>query len=174
MTAPGFCSATSAAMSEPIAFDDPFASATPPAGQGGRLRNVGFVVGALVIVAALVGLTVTSFDAEVYYYTVDEAVAKQAEIGDHEFRLKGKVVVGSHALREGTLNEHLFVLANEGEQAEVFFSGPLPDTFADDAEVIALGRFAADGTFTATEVVAKCPSRYEEAPPTAGGAQAAR
>ncbi|MCB9532196.1 MAG: cytochrome c maturation protein CcmE [Myxococcales bacterium] len=158
-------------MSE-TAFDDPFLAAPPPSNT--RLRNVGFVLGAIAIAAALVGLTVTSLDAEVYYYTVDEATAQAAEIGTHEFRLKGHVVAGSRALRDGTLDQHRFVLQAGGQSLEVLYTGALPDTFADEAEVIALGRLTTDGSFEATEVVAKCPSRYEEAPPTSGGARASR
>lgn len=136
-----------------------------PAGKG--LQNVGFLVGALVIATGLVVLTMTSFDDQIYYYTVAEADAQRAEIGSHEFRIKGNVVVGSLMARDGVLNEHAFALEAEGAHATVHYTGPLPDTFADEAEVIALGRFREDGVFVATEVVAKCPSRYEEQAPTA-------
>ena len=138
---------------------------------GRGAKNIGFLVGALVIVGAIVTLAMTSFDEQIYYYTVAEAQAKASEIGQREFRIKGNVVAGSLALREGVLNEHRFELIADAEVIEVHYNGPLPDTFSDDAEVIALGRFADGGRFVATEVIAKCPSRYEEAPPTAQSQQ---
>ncbi len=130
-------------------------------------KNIGFLLGALVIVAGIVALAMTSFDDQIYYYTVDEAEAMRVDIGDREFRLKGNVVADSLMARDGALNEHVFALIADGSQATVHYSGPLPDTFGDDAEVIALGRYLEDGTFQATEVIAKCPSRYEEQAPTA-------
>lgn len=131
------------------------------------IKNVGFLIGALAIVGALVALTMTSFDEQIYYYTVAEARENQAEIGNTEFRIKGNVAPGSLYLREGVLNEHVFVLRADGSDMQIHYTGPLPDTFADDAEVIALGRFTSPDLFVATEVVAKCPSRYEEQAPTA-------
>ncbi len=42
----------------------------------------------------------------------------------------------------------------------------MPDTFTDanDIEVVVEGRLGADGVFHATEVLAKCGSRYEATP----------
>jgi cytochrome c-type biogenesis protein CcmE len=48
----------------------------------------------------------------------------------------------------------------------VSYRGLVPDTFSDAAnniEVIVEGRLGRDGTFHATEVLAKCGSRYEAA-----------
>ena len=132
-------------------------------------KNLGFLAAAVVIVTAIVLLATTSLDEEIYYLTTAEAVAQFDELGETEFRLKGDVVAGSLMLREGVLNDHRFVLATDSVELTVDYTGPLPDTFADDAEVIALGRFAERDRFVAIEVVAKCPSRYEEAAPTAQG-----
>ena len=132
-------------------------------------KNLGFLVSAIVIVAAIVTLATTSLDDEIYYLTTAEAAARYDELGDTEFRLKGDVVAGSLMLREGVLNDHRFVLETDGIEITVDYTGPLPDTFADDAEVIALGRLEDLDRFVAIEVVAKCPSRYEEAAPTAQG-----
>ncbi len=139
----------------------------PEAPRSGGLQNVGFLVGALVIVAAIVLLTTSSLDDQIYYMTVSEVEENFEEIHDSEFRLKGNVVAGSLMLREGVLNEHRFVLEADGAELTVDYTGPLPDTFSDDAEVIALGRMRDRTHFVAIEVVAKCPSRYEEEAPTA-------
>lgn len=139
----------------------------PPTG----LRNIGFVIGAIVIAGAIALLAATSLDDQIYYLTVAEAVEDYSELGDTEFRLKGDVVAGSLMLREGVLNEHRFVLEASGVEVTVDYTGPLPDTFADEAEVIALGRFLDREHFVAIEVIAKCPSRYEEAAPTAQASQ---
>ena len=137
-------------------------------GTGGG--NYGFLLAALVAVAGIAFVAFSAFDSEQYYLTVPEARAQYVELGDSEFRLKGVVLPDSHMLRDGSLDEHLFVLEHDEETLEVIFAGALPDTFADEAEVVATGRFVSPTRFEAHDVVAKCPSRYEgEAPTAAGG-----
>jgi cytochrome c-type biogenesis protein CcmE len=53
----------------------------------------------------------------------------------------------------------------------VDFSGIIPDTFVDDADVVVEGDRRPDGVFVATTLLAKCPSKYEAAD---GGAQVAQ
>ena len=44
----------------------------------------------------------------------------------------------------------------------------IPDTFTDSADVVVDGRLGPDGTFRATTLLAKCASRYENAPESTG------
>ena len=46
----------------------------------------------------------------------------------------------------------------------VVYRGIAPDTFTDSVDVVVSGRMGTDGTFQATELLAKCASRYENAP----------
>jgi cytochrome c-type biogenesis protein CcmE len=46
----------------------------------------------------------------------------------------------------------------------VVFRGLPPDTFTDSVEVVVEGRLQRDGVFHATDVLAKCGSRYEAVP----------
>ena len=46
----------------------------------------------------------------------------------------------------------------------MIYRGIAPDTFTDSVDVVVGGRMGADGTFRATELLAKCASRYENAP----------
>jgi len=139
----------------------------PTPDQSRTQSHVRFVVAVVLAAAALVYIAFTSFQAEVYFFTVAEARAQSEAIGDQEFRVKGDVVAGSHYMRDGTLDRHRFELVSDGATLEVYFTGALPDTFSDDAEVVALGRLVSESRFEAVEVVAKCPSRYEETVPTA-------
>ncbi len=140
-------------------------SATPLEHKPGR-SNVGFLVGALAIVGAIVWLTFSSFDEQIYFYTVDEATAEFDRIEGREVRIKGNVVVDSHRMQSGVLTDHLFAITAGGATVEVSYTGALPDTFDDDVEVTALGKLVAIDRFEAVEIVAQCPSRYEQAPPT--------
>jgi cytochrome c-type biogenesis protein CcmE len=44
---------------------------------------------------------------------------------------------------------------------------PPPDTFKDDAQALAIGTYGRDGTFHATQLQAKCASKYAPAKPGA-------
>ena len=46
----------------------------------------------------------------------------------------------------------------------VVYRGITPDTFTDGVDVVVEGRLGHDGTFRATTLLAKCASRYENAP----------
>ena len=46
----------------------------------------------------------------------------------------------------------------------VVYVGLVPDTFTEDVEVVVEGRLMRDGTIRATNVLAKCGSRYEAVP----------
>lgn len=126
-----------------------------------------FLTAALVAAAAFIFVAINSFDQQIYYFTVSEATAAPDQVADQQFRLKGNVEPASHLIREGTLDEHRFVLLDKGESMSVHYRGPLPDTFDDNAEVVALGAVNGDGVFVAESITAKCPSRYEGDAPTA-------
>lgn len=136
--------------------------------EGQTKSPLRFLIGAIIAVGAVSWLAMTSFDAQVYYVTVSELQEEPARWVDREFRVKGTVVPGSHMVREGSLDIHRFEIVDEGHHLVVNFHGIMPDTFSDDAEVVALGRAQEDGSFLATEVMAKCASRYEEGAPTEG------
>jgi cytochrome c-type biogenesis protein CcmE len=58
-----------------------------------------------------------------------------------------------------------FVLEFQGKRIKVRNEGPKPDTFRDLAEVVARGRLVEENgeyVFEASELIAKCPSKYEE------------
>ena len=72
-----------------------------------------------------------------------------------------------------------FVMRNEtGEKAiPVSFKGVTPGLFRDGTNVIASGRLGDDGVFHATDLMTKCPSKYEgmdnphgDTPPAPGAA----
>jgi cytochrome c-type biogenesis protein CcmE len=97
-----------------------------------------------------------------YYVTVQEFNAKGAPQG--QFRVNGKVQVGSiERLAGGRQVRFTMVDKESPERLPVDFTGEIPDTFVDDADVVVEGRRRADGTFEATTLLAKCPSKYEAA-----------
>jgi len=123
---------------------------------------------AATLVTGLVGyLMVTGMrDSMMYYYTPTELIAKvSADPTIHEMGLKvgGRVMPGTVSYDNRTLDLRFQVADIEGGPGTfpVAFSGPLPETFEEGADVVVEGRFTPEGVFQATTVLTKCGSRYE-------------
>jgi cytochrome c-type biogenesis protein CcmE len=79
-------------------------------------------------------------------------------------QLHGYVVPGSIKKRmnhDVQKLEYKFQIENCGAVAEAYFAGVVPDTFKDGAEVVLKGQLHGQ-QFTANEVMAKCPSKYQQ------------
>ena len=97
----------------------------------------------------------------------DEVVRdQQAWIGKH-VRVLGYVEAGT--LKKQIVNQQAtatFVLEKDGKRIPVEVAGEVPDTLADHSEASALGHLEQRNgqlVFVATDVSAKCPSKYEGA-----------
>lgn len=97
-----------------------------------------------------------------YYVTVAEFKDKGAPTG--RFRVNGKVETGSIE-REPSGRRVRFTIKDQvgGAELPVDYTGIIPDTFVDDADVVVEGKNREDGVFEATTLLAKCPSKYEAA-----------
>ncbi len=121
--------------------------------------------GSLAIVAALALLVaVASRGTLTYYYTVEEIRQSAPATG---VRVAGAFVPGS--LQEGGLGEAAVFALHEAGRPEVDltvrYDGPLPDTLrsGEALEVVVEGDYDGEGGFAASQVLTKCPSRYEGA-----------
>ena len=159
--------------------------------QNGTLAKIALT--AAVVVGGGGFLVYSSVDHAQHYEMVDALVAGGlSHWGDTELKIHGFVQGGS--IVESVVDQQMqrtFVLQKEGKKIRVFSKGPKPDTFKDQAEVVATGRLVpakqdqalanalckdpkpgcpiqADGeqtyVFESTELMAKCPSHYADAP----------
>lgn len=127
--------------------------------MGIRNRQVAIAVG--VILVAVVYVVITGMrDTMVYYYTVSEVAAQQDELTGEALRVAGVVVPGSIDTDETGL-VHKFVIEEGGKTMPVIYRDIVPDTFQDRAEAVVEGSLDDNGTFQATFLMAKCPSKYE-------------
>jgi len=86
-------------------------------------------------------------------------------VQNRQIRVKGNVVDGSIEGKEGEVGR-AFAISEKGEQIRVEYDKALPDTFEEGVQVVATGKLNGE-TLTASEIMVKCPSRYEGEPPTA-------
>ncbi len=127
-----------------------------------------FLLGATLIIGS-VGFLIAEGVKEtgVYFLTPSELAAKTTadpSFYDVGVKMGAKVVPGS-VHRDPGNRQIDFQVSDGATSYPVTYRGLVPDTFTDanDIEVIVEGRLGRDGIFRATEVLAKCGSRYEAA-----------
>ena len=131
------------------------------------VKKVKFTAGFVVIVLSLLALVVySSKKMSLYYLTVSELEARETEFANTRFKLAGKVVPGSIIHRDGNRTVEFEIRdPSDGDTASnnrtIRYSGVIPDTFRDSADVVLEGEMAPNGIFIAETMLAKCPSKYE-------------
>jgi cytochrome c-type biogenesis protein CcmE len=116
------------------------------------------VIGGIGLVLALaLALILTALSGQiVFFYTPSEILAKHVTVGT-PVRLGGEVKTGSW-VRNGDVNT--FTLSDSADSITVHFAGILPDLFREGQGIVAEGSMAPDGTFKATNVLAKHDENY--------------
>jgi len=125
---------------------------------------------AVASVAVLLGalsmlLYATVSDGAQFYKHVDEVMVSPAQWYGKNMQLHGFVVDKSIEMRPNSM-DYRFKMRTGDHQVVATYTGIVPDTFKDGAEVVLTGKLTAEG-FHATNMTAKCPSKYEAAGPTA-------
>lgn len=132
------------------------------------MRGMGHIkiIAAAVLILGTVGwLAYTGVrDTKSYYCTISELNGMGKKAYTRNLRVAGNVQPGS-IQRVGT--NARFVLLEQGKALQVNYQGsePPPDTFKDDAQALAVGTYGRDGVFHATQLQAKCASKYAPAKP---------
>lgn len=117
---------------------------------------------ALVALVAMIGAGLLAAsalrDEAAYFYTPNDAKVKGVELGK-AVRLGGMVVKGS--LKKAADGVTLHFDVSDGKAIiPVKFSGIAPDLFREGSGVVAEGAFDRNGTFVATNLLAKHDERY--------------
>ena len=142
------------------------------------------VLSSAVAVGGVVFFVSTTLGNTTEYKMVDDLLAGGLSAYEgREMKVHGWVLAGS--IKEEVVSQQTirtFVLHKAGKKIRVFSKGPKPDTFKDQSEVVATGRIRpvaeakemaaalkvtieADATHVvdATDLQAKCPSKYDGA-----------
>jgi len=120
-------------------------------------------VTSLVLALAFGGLMYSTLsEGTEYYKHVDEVMTNPQAWEGKRLQLHGFVVPKSVGLKKASM-EYRFDVHQNGKVIRAYYTGIVPDTFKDDAEVVLKGRLATDGSFHVDKdgVMAKCPSKYE-------------
>lgn len=155
--------------------------------SGGRIK---FIIGGLLIVAAVAYLIISSIQStSQYFLTVQELQAKGASIVGRDVRISGAVMGDTIKYDASSLTLsftvanipgdqkvidqmgglakvlHLAVTNPKAEHLQIIYKGVKPDLLRGEAQAIVTGKLGSDGTFQASELLLKCPTKYEDAVP---------
>jgi cytochrome c-type biogenesis protein CcmE len=158
------------------------------------MGNKKFVIGGVLILAAVVYLIVSSTQANAeYFMTIDELKAKSQRAIGKNLRISGAVIGDTIQYDPQTLTLsfevanvtadnnmveaqgglavvlHAAVIDPNRNRIKVAYNGPKPDLLKNEAQAIMTGQLGTDGVFHADELLLKCPSKYQNAVPQQTG-----
>jgi cytochrome c-type biogenesis protein CcmE len=135
--------------------------------SGSGRRGSPLALAALVVFAGgIVALVLSSLKgAAIYSKTVDEVVRQRSSLEGRRVRVEGNLVHGTLERRDKPC-EYRFKVERGGTDMLVHYPQcVVPDTFRDvpgvDIAVTIEGKIEASGEFQATEIMAKCPAKYD-------------
>ncbi|HUI11685.1 MAG TPA: cytochrome c maturation protein CcmE [Bacteroidota bacterium] len=118
------------------------------------------IIGAIVVVGFIIFGSYSFMQSNVEYTDVAGAIAKHKKV-----QLKGSWNKGKESSYDATNSQFTFWLTDDsGRECKVVLDGAEPNNFELATSVVAKGRYTDEGYFHATEVLTKCPSKYEAQP----------
>lgn len=154
------------------------ARANSPARTADRFK---FMVGGLLLLGAVAYLIMSSTSSGArYFMTVEDLLADEAYVGQ-TVRISGSVIGDTIVYDTSTLTINFTIAHIPAETPDLALALHLaatdpnvarvavhiedevmPDLLQNEAQAILTGTLGADGVFYASELLLKCPSRYEE------------
>ena len=120
-----------------------------------------YLIGGIVLVLIVGYLFYLSFGSSVsYYVTVSEFFARGTELYDTNVRVAGKIADSPVDWNAEDL-ELRFSIAEGGDTMAVIYQGAKPSGFKAGSSILVEGKYDSDGMFQASQLIMKCPSKYE-------------
>jgi cytochrome c-type biogenesis protein CcmE len=124
-----------------------------------RHKRFAFIGLGLVVLGVATVLILNAFQSNlVFFFTPTQVVSGEAPHG-RSFRIGGMVEDGSLVRENDGLTVH-FTVTDTAKRVSVTYKGILPDLFKEGKGAVAQGQLGVDGTFVASEVLAKHDENY--------------
>ena len=115
------------------------------------------IIGIVVVLVFIVWGSMSFVESNLEYTDVAGAMKTHKKV-----QLKGAWNKEKDSSFDPKSSQFTFYLVDEkGEECRVVLDGAAPNNFEMATSVVAKGRYVDDGYFHATEVLTKCPSKYE-------------
>ena len=134
-----------------------------------RQKRFAFIGLGLVVLGVATVLVLNAFQSNLVFFFTPTQVANGEAPKGRSFRIGGMVEDGSITRGSDGLTVR-FVVTDTAKSVPVTYKGILPDLFKEGKGAVAQGQLGPDGTFVASEVLAKHDENYM--PPEAAEALA--
>ena len=143
----------------------------PPMARRKPRLNAKLIVVAAVLAATVGFLVYNALGSSMaYFVTVSELQTSGKNLAGEQLRVGGNVEPGSIS-QDGFGGQLRFVMTDGTHTLPVVYDGSAPDIFAEDVEVVAEGTMGPDGTLVASNLLTKCPSKFEAADESQAGGE---
>lgn len=122
-----------------------------------KQKRLAVIAGLAVVLALATTLVLVALRDQIVFFYSPSEVRERAVAAGEPIRLGGLVKEGSW-IRSGEVND--FVVTDGETEMAVRYVGIVPDLFKDGQGVVAEGSVSTDGTFAATNVLAKHDENY--------------
>lgn len=124
-----------------------------------RRKKLGLIVLMVMGIGAAVGMVSMALQENInLFFSPTQILAGEAPL-DHTIRIGGMVRTGSVKRSNHNLDV-TFDVTDTAKNLHVIYTGILPDLFREGQGIVAQGKIRADGTFIASEVLAKHDENY--------------
>ena len=120
-----------------------------------------YLIGGIILVLVTGYLLYLSFGSSVsYYVTVSEFYAEGTALYDTKVRVAGRIADSPVDWSAEDL-ELRFDITEGGQSLPVIYEGAKPSGFQAGGSILVEGKCNPDGIFRASQLIMKCPSKYE-------------
>ena len=114
------------------------------------------IIASIVIIGALVFGAISFVQTNVEYTNFRTAVSAHKKV-----QVKGEGIKEKEASYDPGRNEFVFYMKDDnGREEKIVFNGARPNNFELANAIVVKGRYQ-DGQFRASDILTKCPSKYE-------------
>jgi cytochrome c-type biogenesis protein CcmE len=118
--------------------------------------KIKLIIAGIVIVSALIFGTISFVQTNVEYTDFQSAVASGKKV-----QVKGEWMKDTICTYDAVRNQFIFFMKDDnGLSEKIIYDGAKPNNFEIANAVVVKGRYH-DGYFHASEILTKCPSKYE-------------
>jgi cytochrome c-type biogenesis protein CcmE len=122
-----------------------------------RQKRIALIVGGLAALGIASAFVLNALDSNIAFFVTPSEIAAGKAPQGKAFRVGGMVKEGSLARDNLTVS---FIITDTAKDVKVSYTGILPDLFKEGKGAVAQGRINPDGSFAATEVLAKHDENY--------------
>lgn len=134
--------------------------------RGKRRFPIAFLLVGLAILGAVIYLVYANTQTNAAFYMTVSELHSCTSCATQAVRVAGIVQDGS-IVKDDATNTVRFTIVDGKQTLNVTYSGVVPDIFKAGVQVVVEGRYTGQDPFQAQTLLAKCPSKFQNATPAA-------